>query len=183
MGKVYPEIYNYLFGEKNNIKLTERDAAINSMVLRKAVTLVKAKYSAKEGFSAGFDWRIIIEDQHDDEESPHYVLDFGEGKPNLRAENTFCNTVAYCDNYSHRKSWIESRVVDGREQHLGLEDRLIEQAPGVFRVTVVGDFEPHMREHIARVMARTYNEALEKTLPDYFITLDTSAFAEFDVIY
>ena len=163
--RIFPEIYRSLFGateddgftKEEAAEFTRRDAAINTVVLRKVVELMHPHFDKENGFTTGHTWRVVIEDQHDAESAPHYVLDFGENCAD--PEKCKCREsieVQYCDNYSQ-------------------PNREISQAPGVIKVTVMATklvALMYSLANIKRYVARAYYEALVQCLPDYYITVD-----------
>lgn len=148
---VFPIIYESVFGEAGNPEFTARDAAINSDLLRLICErLVNIKLNDGE-FGTRNPFRLRIEDQHDDEDRPHYVLDVG-GSINQELLES-CMSVDYCDNYSDK-------------------DRTIKQARGKFKVWAskrVGNFSG---EFAATALARAYVDALKAHFPDFFILVD-----------
>ena len=174
----YPTIYNQKFGEsasdglteKEAEKFTECDSAINTMLMRGIVDLMDPSYNPEmDGFTTGFSWRVIVRDQHDDEASPHYILDIGEDCVIGEHEVLETISVRYCDNHSCR-------------------DRKIAQDPGRYKVIVMGDHnvmplrdeqgKVYSYVNIAKYVARVYYEALVACLPDYFIVVAKAALRE-----
>ncbi|MBR0133753.1 hypothetical protein IJM16_00600 [Candidatus Saccharibacteria bacterium] len=148
---VFPIIYESVYGEEGNPEFTARDAAINSDLLQLICErLVNIKLNDGE-FGTRNPFRLRIEDQHDDEDQPHYVLDVGNSINQDPLEN--CVSVDYCDNYSDK-------------------DRTIKQARGKFKVWAskrVGNFSS---EFAATALARAYVDALKTHFPDFFILVD-----------
>lgn len=152
----YPTIIKAHFGDPDDKVFTFRDAEINTDILRAAIELVHPKCTAGH-FSTGHPWQIIIEDRHDSEEDPHYILSFGERVEDIDEKTTrFTRRVDYCDNYSTK-------------------DRQIEQAPGVFSVTLIGGFWPKSIIWSTDLIAKAYIDSLKKNLPDYFILCNEDA--------
>lgn len=149
---VFPIIYETVFGEKDNLEFTARDAAINSDLLQFICErLVSPKLRDNE-FATHYPFRLRIEDQHDDEEKPHYVLDVGDSAN----KEMFCSqlVVDYCDNFSDK-------------------DRTIKQARGKFTVFAswrIGD--NYTSEFAVVALARAYVDALKAHFPDFFIMID-----------
>ncbi len=150
---VFPIIYESVFGEAGNPEFTARDAAINSDLLQMICErLVNVKFNGDE-FGTHYAFRLRIEDQHDDEARPHYVLDVGDSSNQEMLESRM--VVDYCDNYSDK-------------------DRTIKQARGKFTIFAsrrVGNFNG---EFAATALARAYVDALKAHFPDFFILVDDS---------
>ncbi len=150
---VFPIIYETVFGEEDNPEFTARDAAINSDLLQFICErLVSVRWKNGE-FGTRYAFRLRIEDQHDDEDQPHYALDVGDSSNQEVLENRL--EVDYCDNYSDK-------------------DRTIKQACGKFTVFAsrrVGNFTG---EFAAAALARAYVDALKAHFPDFFIMVDDS---------
>lgn len=157
MSKFYPVFFREpVFGDAENAEFTQRDARINSDLLRAAVEFIKPKYDFYKGFYTGYNWRVSIEDQHDaGEPEPHYVLDFGEG--NLPTSVVKIIKIRYCDNYS-------------------AEGRTIEQNPGTFTVELSGSYfhDGRLAEDFAKMFCREYIASLKRHFPDYYILCDTT---------
>ena len=152
----YPTILESKFGDPTDEVFTFRDAEINSDILWAAVRLVHPKCLSGH-FTAGHPWQVTIEDQHDSEETPHYILSFGERVEEINEKTLrFVRKIDYCDNFSTKS-------------------RRIEQAPGVFTVTLKGDFWPKSIIWSADVIAQAYIDSLRKNLPDYFILCNEDA--------
>lgn len=149
MPNKYPTIFCTIFGDEEHPEFTARDATINSEVIREACAMVRPRLI--DGmFGTGRNWRITIKDRHDDEKTPHYVLDFGEGRP----EDPACTLeIGYCDNFSK-----------------GVND--IEQKPGTFTVEAAGDFGNYSKQLAATVVARAYAKALDRNYPDISVLVD-----------
>lgn len=169
-GGVYPHIRESVFGDFANPDITTADSATNSMLLRFICKRMPVRYNGETGeFESEYPWRIRIEDQHDDEAAPHYVLDVsshpvtkeGHSLP-LSSERSV--TVTYCDNHSTLKS--------GRT--LAHPEGVIEQARGHFKVAVWADCAYDMKKVTIEV-ARAYVESMQKTLPDYFVLINENA--------
>lgn len=125
---VFPIIYESVFGEDGNPEFTARDAAINSDLLQLICERLLSIKLHEGEFSANHAFRLRIEDQHDDETQPHYVLDVGNSPHKEMLESQL--VVDYCDNYSDK-------------------DRTIKQARGKFAVfaserigNYTGDLQP-----------------------------------------
>ena len=148
---VFPIIYEAVFGDKDNPEFTARDAAINSDLLQMICErLVNVKLNNGE-FGTRYAFHLRIEDQHDDEERPHYVLDVGDSANAEMLKSQL--EVVYCDNYSDK-------------------DRTIKQARGKFTVFAsqrVGNFTG---EFAAVALARAYVDALKAHFPDFYILMD-----------
>ena len=97
-----PSIYESVFA-------FEGDEATNSEVLRAAFGAMKVAHNIKtNGFSSVYGpWRLRIEDCHEDEKDPHYVLDVGERREELGQNPDAQDIIYYCDFRSdHEKSAI-----------------------------------------------------------------------------
>ena len=149
---VFPIIYESVYGEDNNPEFTARDAAINSDLLSLICErLVNVKLHEGE-FGTSYAFRLRIEDQHDDETQPHYVLDVGNSTHKEMLESQL--VVDYCDNYSDK-------------------DRTIKQARGKFAVFASERIGNYTGEFAAAILARNYVESLKAHFPDYFILVDS----------
>lgn len=152
----YPEIYQSLFGDSENHEFTRRDACINSDLIRCAcdflnvICIPAGESEDYESFTAGVPWRICIEDEHDSESSPHYVLDIGENTEKVSPDDWTTIQVRYCDNYS-------------------TDERVIEQSPGYFIVHAYIEHDPVRAKELAKKICEAYEESLRKHFPDYYI--------------
>ena len=150
---VFPFIYETHYGDPNSAEFTARDARINSDLLRFICErLVNVKMFGNE-FGTDHDFSLRIEDSHENDEYPHYVLDVGS-RPD--APNTPLNKVVfdYCDNYS-----------DGNGIH---------QERGkvtVYASSYVGNFSG---KFAAVMLGRAYIDSLKEHFPDFFILIDDS---------
>ena len=148
----YPEIYQSLFGDSENAEFTRRDSCINSDLIRCACDFLNVVYDELNGFTSGTSWNALIEDEHDDEVTPHYVLEIGEQLKKIKATNRGWTTieVRYCDNYS-------------------MPDRIIQQNPGSYMVKVCIIDDPVRSKVLAEKLCEAYEESLRKHFPDYYI--------------
>ena len=113
-------------------------------------------------FESDYSWCIRIEDNHHDENTPHYILEVGSHPADQLPDSSKRKVrVPYCDNHS---------VMRNDSENTG-ERSVIEQARGRFTVTVWSDYHYDMQKTAVKV-ARAYIEAMQKTLPDYFVLID-----------
>jgi hypothetical protein len=115
------------------------------------------KYDGCQGFETA--WSIRIEDQHDDEPEPHYVLHFGESTDEQDGSKLYLGTpleVYYCDN----KFGLNEQGVP-----------VVAQAPGVARFYAAGNFGSMDTTEVKKKVAEVYAQLLRKHFPDYFIAM------------
>ncbi len=144
-----PEIYQALFADA-------ADAAINSRVLRAAFEYAKERYNpATDSFASDFgEWGVCIEDQHDDETTPHYYLKFNHG--NLDGCWFQAFHVRYCDYRS---------VVDENPMKMGIKEN-----PGTYRIYVwLPKRTFNSAPYFAQAVNNAYIQAMTDMLPDYAI--------------
>ncbi len=160
MSKCYPVIFKPpVFGDADNPEFTQRDARINSDILRCAVEYMEPEYNRFENsFKTGYNWKVTIKDSHDDEPVPHYELEFGEGKIDT-ACSVVLLTTPYCDNYS-------------------TQNRTLDQNPGTYTVEVVGDFDQCRARGLAHAVCVQYEKSLRVHFPDYYILCATKKIQE-----
>ena len=156
---IYPYYHDYKFGDNEDQSLTEGDSRLNSFMLRAALDVVKPKFI--NGKWEGGNWKVIIKDQHLDEEEPHYILSFGSNPcpTGFVGPTSYSLRLPYVDNHSTTNEKGE---------------RIIEQAPGYATITVFGTGHDASSQEFANIMARAYIEGLAKFFPDYFILVDES---------
>lgn len=160
----YPTIYQCHYGDAENPVFTAGDAKLNSILLR---------YGVEElfcGKPTKYPWRVRVEDKHDGEDLPHYILDYGHepkeggGNPPSFLLDQFKSSavklsIVYCDNHSvdnEIKQEVGTATIWAYYDERGDEP----------------DDEPTTREHMlkkAKAFAERYKNALAETFPDYYI--------------
>ena len=146
------------------------DCPINTDTLRGIFEIFAIGYSPKTNkFSAGFDWGVRIEDQHDDESSPHYVLQVGEGDTEGLVMKSFYG--AYCDFHS---TYAETRIPSadyGTESPKYAKNPRINHNPGQWRIYVWLPEEHTSLDagKIAQRISDAYEQAMIDALPNYEI--------------
>lgn len=100
-------------------------------------------------------WNIRIEDKHDDEDKPHYILEIGEG--NHRGHKSKRFSTKYCDYHS----------TDNGE---------IVTAPGEFIVQIWIDDDDSRQNTFGKRVSEAYLKAMQETLPDYFVLAEEEPF-------
>ena len=144
-----PEIHDALYADA-------ADAAINSRVLRAAFKYAKEKYNPEtDSFASDFgEWGVCIEDQHDNEVTPHYYLKFNDG--NLDGCWFHAFHVRYCDYRS---------VVDENPMKMGIKEN-----PGTYRIYVwLPKRTISSAAYFAQAINEAYIQAMIDELPDYEI--------------
>jgi hypothetical protein len=134
----------------------ELDCASNSILIRKIRRLMKVDYNQEsDSFTNGVNWRILIEDKHDEGESePHYRFDFGEG------DTTGIKPCAYRTRYCDYLSTADKSGKKG----------ILETAPGEWIITIwVPDGFVKDIDELAKAINDIYAGAMEETLPQYEI--------------
>ncbi|MCL2085548.1 hypothetical protein FWH09_01285 [Candidatus Saccharibacteria bacterium] len=118
----FPYIYETVYGDGDpKSDISKQDGKLNSALLRYVICEV-FKDKDNEALTEQPGWRVRITDQHDDEETPHFVLDFGNKETKIPdtakgvSAAVHNNRRRYCDNHSSGTT--------------------IEQAMGNIRVTV-----------------------------------------------
>ena len=135
----------------------ELDCASNSILIRKIKKLMRVDYDQEsDSFTNGVNWRILIEDKHDEGESePHYRFDFGEG--NITSIEPRAYRVRYCDYLSEK---------DDDEPEKGA----LKTAPGEWIITIwIPDGFVKDIDALANAINDVYAGAMEETLPQYEI--------------
>lgn len=150
---MFPHIYETVYGDGVSDSLfTQRDAKLNSMLLRH---VVQGVFTGDNDGGDEPQWRVRVEDRHDSEQEPHYVLDFG----NVSIDHGVDAIVEkhkiitdYCDNHS-----------DGRT---------IVQEVGRVTVTVWSGYGTESTfEACSGIRVFYCHEALPECFPDYFINI------------
>jgi len=163
MKKIFPEYHSDpVFGLANDEEFTKADAALSTDLLWTIVfEVLTGPYCKKSDGSQGFGraWSIKIEDQHDDEPEPHYVLHFGESTEEQDGSKLHFSTplkAYYCDN----KFGLNAKGMP-----------TVTQAPGVARIYVAGDFGKMTESEVKSRVADVYRRLLRKYFTDYFIAM------------
>lgn len=155
--EVYPYIYESVFGETGNSVYTASDSVLNADMLRAMTHMMPATFENGAWTAAERSVRRIrIEDAHDGEEDPHYVLDVGSKAEHalLPAIDEYTLVVKYCDNAM-------------RQLNVMRRPEIVQQT-GRFRIYVDCGACKHSPHDIARTVARFYLEALRKNFRDLY---------------
>ena len=149
----YPIIFETHYGDSENEGVTKCDAQINTRLLRKA---------RKDVFMKGH-WRFRVEDKHDNEDAPHFILDFG-----------------YCvdqpiDSFKQTATHL---VVDYKDYYSRTADEILLN-PGTVSVWAQRSYDnrqfpngdPGIRDAL-REMTKEYFAAMEDVLKDFDIVHD-----------
>ena len=144
----YPQIVEARFDAK-------MDPGINSKLLRAIFEIMGTEYSAKtDCFASDMPWGVCIEDQHDNEKNPHYILEVGSGIYDERAPKSYF--VRYCDYHS----------VPGKKK----KNNSIITDPGKWIIRI---WLPKgcglSADDVAEKINLAYAKAMEEELPDYEI--------------
>lgn len=153
----FPRIHKSVF-------VDEADAAINSDVLRAIFESVTMSYDPKDDvfFSNPDEWGVSIEDIHDDEENPHYILTVGTEQFEKLPVQSY--VVRYCDYHSVQAESLKA------ESHFILSESHIDVDPGRYyiRIWLPEDYR-NIWNRIAGKVEKAYYDAMVKYLPDYAI--------------
>ena len=153
----YPKIRKALFNETP-------DTAINSRVLRTIFWEFRVSPQS-HGTGNAFPvlayrpkvWGVCIEDQHNNEAAPHYILKVGDG--NFEKD---CQERAYIANYCDYHSILKD----------DLTGDTIHMAPGYYTIRIWMPYDEKENECFDMMADRiecAYRRAMIETLPDYAI--------------
>jgi hypothetical protein len=157
---MFPHIYETVYGDGSpDSDFTCQDAKLNSMVLRHVVRNLHSEDNQSAEPQLG--WRVRIADRHDNEDTPHWVLDFG-------------NVPADPDNVAEATSHLDERheiVTDYCDNHS--DGNGILQAMGQVTVTVWAESKAGRNSyHVCTDISKFYcSEALPVCFPSYFINI------------
>jgi len=139
------------------------DPGINTRVLRDTYEIVDVEYGEKEDKFAGkvTSLRFRIEDQHDDESKPHYVLDVEIGDWKGGSHRIY--SVRYCDYHS-------TTITKKKKHKKKKKKNVIVEAPGCWRIHIwLPKGSKANADEIASAINLAYGKAMEAELPDYEI--------------
>lgn len=156
---MYPYYYKTKFGETGNPELTMGDARLNSRLLNVVLGVVKPKFKLDRWL--GGSWKFSIEDQHNSEDEPHYILSCGS-----EPDGTELNILKSCT--------VNIPYVDNHSLENEKGERAIEQAEGIITISAFGFFGDMTPSDMVNVLAEAYAEGLKEFFPDYCILLDLS---------
>ena len=175
MEVVYPRIYDYKFGNNDDVMETERDIELIAAIIGKALELTRPDYSGTMFASKLGEWRVEVTDYRADEDSPHFLMDFGDGMTMEDSSSDGWADVRVAYSYGH--AYREDKLANRGTFIAGVEERRVGQVAGFYHVRTVGFGDTC--EASAKAIAKAYYNALEKFLLNqkYFFVADTNAFA------